>query len=380
MRIYLDHNATTRLRPEVLEAMLPFLQDEYGNASSVHAWGSSARCAVEDARIAIAAALNARPAEITFTSGGTESNNLAIIGGARGSHTPQVFVGATEHSSVLAAAAALPASEHQVTRIPVDGTGLIDIAEFEAMNVPAGSLVSIGWANNEVGSVQPIRRIADSCTRRAALLHVDAAQAFGKIPIHSSGIDMLSLSGHKIGGPKGIGVLFVRDGIGLQPQQVGGSQERSRRAGTENVAAITGMARACSLALAELDRFGEACVAMRDRLWKGLHAALPGVHRHGREDGLPNTLNVRFDDVRGEALVAALDLAGIAVSGGSACAAGAGEPSHVLLAMGLGEVDAGDGVRYSVGRTTRLEEIHAAIAATVAAVERIRAAKRMPRA
>lgn len=379
MPIYLDHNATTRLRTEALEAMLPFLQDDYGNASSAHAWGSRARCAVEEARIATAAVLNARPAEIVFTSGGTESNNLAIIGGAAGLRAPAAFVAAVEHSSVLAAAAVVHSRGRQVTHIPVDATGLIDVVALEATEIPAGSLVSVGWANNEVGTVQPIRRIADLCARRGAFLHVDAVQAFGKIPIHLGGIHLLSVSGHKIGGPKGAGALYIRDGVVPAPQHVGGAQERSHRAGTENVAAIVGMARACTLAMAELAWFGEACVALRDRLWNGLQAGLPGMHRNGREDGLPNTLNVRWDGVRGEALVAALDLCGIAVSSGSACAAGAGEASHVLLALGLDDDAARDGVRFSLGRSTTREDIDAVISATTAAVERIRAAKGMQR-
>lgn len=376
MPIYLDHNATTPLREEVLEAMLPYLRDEYGNASSVHAWGSRARCAIEEARIRTARCLGAMPAEVIFTSGGTESNNLALMGGAHGLRPPRVAVGAGEHSSIRAAADVLRSRGYEVVRLEVDATGRLDLDAFENLEIPQGSLVSVGWANNEVGAVQPLLRISEICARHKALLHVDAVQAFGKIPIHLKGIDLMSVSAHKVGGPKGIGALYVRSGTSLESLQVGGSQERGYRAGTENVASIVGMGRACDLALREVDWFGEACVALRDRLWNGLRANIANIFRNGPEDGLPNTLNARFDGVRGETLVAALDLAGVAVSSGSACAAGAGEPSHVLMAMGLDEETARDGVRFSLGRTTTPAEIDDVISLTTSAVERIRAVER----
>lgn len=372
MRIYLDHNATTPLRQEVLEAMLPFLREKHGNPSSVHAWGAHARNAVEEARLATARALDARPSEIVFTSGGTESNNLAIFGAAEALGVPAVFVAAIEHSSVLQAAAAVQRRGCRLKYIPVDPAGRVDLDVLDTAGVPPGSLVSVGWANNEVGTVQPIDRIVEICSRRKAYLHVDAVQAFGKIPIRTAGVDLLSLSAHKIGGPQGVGALFVRDGVAIEAQHVGGAQERGRRAGTENVAGIVGMGRACELAIAELSWFGEACVALRDRLWRGLTGAIAGVHRHGCAGGLPNTLNVRFDGVRGETLVAALDLSGVGVSSGSACAAGAGEPSHVLRAMGLDEESARDGVRFSLGRTTTAEQVDTAIRLTAQAVARIR--------
>jgi len=373
MPIYLDHNATTPLRPEVFEAIVPFLREEYGNASSVHAFGSRARCAIEDARGGIAEVLGASAAEIIFTGGGTESNNLAIIGGARAKQC-RVLASAIEHSSVLGAVEALEDEGFAVERIPTDTTGVIRVAELERALRLGPALVSIGWANNEIGTLQPVEEIASLCASHGALLHVDAVQAFGKVPVRKSGIDMLSLSAHKIGGPKGVGVLFVRQGVAVKPLLVGGGQERGHRAGSENVAAIVGMGLACQLAYAEVDWFGEASLAMRDRLWNGIRGKVSAVHRHGNSLCLPNTLNLRFDGVRGEALVAALDLEGIAVSAGSACAAGGGEPSHVLSAIGLDADTARNGVRFSIGRTNAPDEIERAISATTAAVERIRAA------
>lgn len=375
MPIYLDHNATTPLRPEVFDVVVPFLRDEFGNASSSHAFGSRARCAVEEARGQVAAVLGAAASEIIFTSGGTEANNLAIVGAGRAGAHRRVLVGAAEHSSVLAAAESLRCDGYRVESVPIDACGTIEVDALERRLEAGPALVSVGWANNEIGTVQPLIDIAALCARSGSLLHVDAVQALGKVPIKTTGIDLLSFSGHKIGGPKGAGVLYVRRGTPLTATLVGGGQERGRRAGTENVAAIVGMGLACELAHGELDWFGEASLALRDRLWTNLQKGIAGMQRHGSPIGLPNTLNVRFDGVRGEALVAALDLAGIAVSSGSACAAGAGEPSHVLLAIGLDENLARDGVRFSVGRTSTVEEIDRVSAETVAAVERIRGAR-----
>jgi cysteine desulfurase len=374
MSIYLDHNATTPVRAEVFEGVVAFLRDEFGNASSVHAPGSRARCAVEDARVEVAAALGAASAEIVFTGGGTESNNLAITGAARAANPPRVLIGAIEHSSVLAPADRLRAEGRDVCHIPTDPLGKVDVDALSALLDSAGALVSIGWANNEIGTIQAIEQIAALCRERRALLHVDAVQAVGKVPVRVAGIDFLSLSAHKLGGLKGCGALYVRKGLRLEPMIVGGGQERGLRAGTENVAAIVGLGLACRLAIAETAWFGEASVGLRDRLWKELRARIAGMHRNGPADGLPNTLNVRFEGVRGEALVAALDLEGVAVSSGSACAAGAGEPSHVLRALGLDEEDARDGVRFSLGRTNTPEEIDQAVEITVAAVARIRSA------
>lgn len=377
MRIYCDHNASTPLRPEVLDAMLPYLRDEYGNASSAHAFGAHARCAVEDARAHVAALIGARPAEIVFTSGGTESNNLAIFGSTRASARHAIVTTPIEHSSVRAPLQLLEANGCRLRQTPLSANGEITAGDVETFLDATVGLVSVGWANNEIGTIQPVEEIGALCRARRTPLHVDAVQAVGKIPVHVRGIDLLSMSAHKLGGPHGIGALFVRTGIGLHPILVGGGQERGRRAGTENVAGIVGMGAACRLAAVEIGAVGEACVALREALWDGLRAAIPKIHRNSPDGDrcLPNTLNARFDGVRGEALVAALDLEGVAVSSGSACAAGAGEPSHVLLALGQSPETARDGVRFSFGRTNVEGDIARIVDATKRAVQRIRAVR-----
>ncbi len=377
MRIYADHNATVPLRPEVLEAMLPFLRDQYGNASSVHAWGTRARCAVEAARAEVAALVGARPADVVFTSGGTESNNLAIGGLERMRHRAAVVTTPIEHASVRENVAALASDGCDVRRVAVDGAGRVAADAVAAVLDDDVALVTVGWANNEVGTIQPIEAIGAACSARGIPLHVDAVQALGKIPVDVRGVALLSVSAHKIGGPQGVGALVVRSDIALRPLLRGGDQERGRRAGTENVAGIVGFGAACRLAGAELGALAEACIAMRERLWDGVRAAVPDVVRHGPGGSacLPNTLTVSIRGVRGEALVAALDLAGVAVSSGSACAAGAGAPSHVLLAMGYDPDRARDGVRFSVGRTNAPADVERIVEATEQAVRRIRAAR-----
>ena len=374
---YLDHNASAPLRPAVLAAMQPFLQAQCGNASSAHALGSRARCAVEDARTAVAALVEARPAEIVFTSGGTESNNLAILGHARAVPRRRIVTTPIEHASVREPLAALRAEGYTVAELTVDAQGHINLDELERLLSEPTGLVTIGWANNEVGTIQPVEEIAARCRARGVTLHVDAVQAVGKIPVHVRGVDLLSISAHKFGGPQGVGALFARSDLALSPLLLGGGQERGRRAGTENVAGIVGMGEACRVAGRELGAFAEACVAMRDELWRGLQAAIASVRRNGpaATDCLPNTLNVSFAGVCGEALVAALDLDGVAVSSGSACAAGAGEPSHVLEALGYDADAARDGIRFSLGWTNTPAQIERVVAATAHAVHRIRSAK-----
>ena len=375
MSIYCDHNATTPLRAEVLETMLPYLRDDYGNASSVHALGSRARCAVEDARGQVAALIGAHADEIVFTSGGTEANNLAI-GGSVWCSGGRVLTTAIEHASVRLPVNALQANGCVLAEVPIDAVGRIALDEMATLLDEPTSLVTIGWANNEIGTVQAIEPIGAHCRRRGISLHVDAVQAVGKIPVQVRNVDLLSISAHKLGGPKGVGALFVRHGVEVRPLLLGGEQERGRRAGTENVAGIVGMGEACRLVGQELGAFGEACVAMRDALWDGLRRRIPRVTRNSPDgaDCLPNTLNVSFEGVRGEALVAALDLEGVAVSSGSACAAGAGEPSHVLLGLGRGADAARDGVRFSFGRTNTLADLTRMLTVTSVAVERMRAA------
>jgi cysteine desulfurase len=364
--IYLDYNATAPLRGGVLEAMLPYLRQATGNASSAHAAGRAARAAVERARRAIAAAIGAQPSEIVFTSGGTESNNLALLGTVpepRGAH---LVVSPIEHSSVLGPVRELERRGAQVTWLPVDGDGRVRPEDVSVALRPETALVSVGWANNEIGTVQPIAAIGAVCRARGVLLHVDAVQAFGKLPIDVGPLDLCALSAHKLGGPIGVGALFLRRGRRLRPLAFGGEQERGRRPGTENVAGVVGFAAA--LAAPRLGGTAER----RERLWRAI-SSVAGVRRHSpAADSVPNTLNVGFSGVRGEALVAALDLEGVAVSVGSACAAGSGEPSHVLLATGRSAAEARGGVRFSLGPESTAEEIDAAAVAVRRVVERIR--------
>ncbi len=375
--IYLDHNATSPLRPQVVDSMLPFWRDGVGNASSVHAAGSRARCAVETARAYVAALVGAHASEIVFTSGGTEANNLALFGAVRARRLTDIVSTPIEHSSVREPIAVLREQGCRVHLLPVDTCGRVTAAALEAGLAGVGpALVSVGWANNEIGTVQPVQEIAAICATRKATLHVDAVQAAGKIPVHVAGIDLLSLSAHKLGGPQGVGALFVRRGVEVSALLLGGGQERGRRAGTENVAGIAGMGEACRLLAGEAESEARHCAALRDALWHGIEQTISGVRRYGTGGvhALPNTLNVSFAGVRGEALVAALDLEGVAVSSGSACAAGAAEPSHVLLALGCDAEEARDGVRFSLGRTNTAAEIDRVIHLTGAVVRRMRAA------
>jgi cysteine desulfurase len=374
--IYCDHNATTAVHPKALDAMLPFLRDEHGNPSSVHRLGSRARCAVEEARLHVAALIGARPREIVFTSGGTESNHLAIHGIVASYTEPIVVTTAIEHASVCEAVAGVHAKGGRVIELPVDRYGRVDPLEVEAALRAGAHLVSVGWANNELGTVQPIPSIAQHCRRHGVWLHSDAVQAVGKIPVSVEGIDLMSISAHKLGGPKGVGALYVREGVPLVPWLRGGGQERGRRAGTENVAGIVGMGTACRLAAAEMTAQATAWAALRDGLWAGV-CDLPGAQRLSPAEGcLPNTLCMRFDGVRGEALVAALDLVGVAVSAGSACTAGAGEPSHVLRALGLTVDQSRDGIRFSFGRGNSADELPRVVAALRSSVMQVRLAHR----
>ncbi len=368
--IYLDHNATTPVLAEVVRAMLPFLERDFGNPSSAHRLGSNARCAVEEAREQVARLIGGEAAGVIFTSGGTESNNLAIEGVARASGRPgHVVTTQIEHSSVLAPLARLEREGWEVTRLPVDEEGRVAPEAIAAAISPATRLVTIGWANNEIGTIQPIDRIGAICRARGVPLHVDAIQAAGKVKIDCAAADLLSLSAHKIGGPKGIGALWVRPGLRLEPLLLGGSQERGRRAGTENVAGAVGFGVACALASRRLQAVARLA-ELRERLWEALRD-LPGVRRNSPLRGcLCNTLNVSFCGFSADALVAALDLRGIAVSSGSACAAGASEPSHVLRALGREEALARDAIRFSLGPETtaaEIDEVGAAVRSIVCA-------------
>jgi cysteine desulfurase len=352
MRIYLDHNATAPLRPAVREAMLPWLGPP-ANASSAHREGAAARGAVEAARAEVAALVGVAPGEVVFTSGATEANNLALRGVAGG--PGGLVTTAVEHASVLEPARALAAAGTPLTVLGVDPDGRVE-PEAVAAAAAGRRLASIGLANGEVGTVQPVADIAVLLRARGVLVHTDAAQAAGRLPVDARalGADMLSLSAHKLGGPGGVGALVVRSGVALGAQLTGGAQERGRRAGTQPVAALVGFGVAARLARAELEATAARTSRLTARLWEGLRARLPGVQRNGPARGprLPNTLNVSVPGCPGESLLVLLDLSGVAVSLGSACAAGGVEPSHVLLAMGRDPVAARNGLRISLGPDT----------------------------
>ncbi|MBI4461116.1 MAG: cysteine desulfurase, partial [Acidobacteria bacterium] len=347
MRLYFDHNATTPVAPEVLEAIMPFLCEEYGNASSIHRLGQRARAAVERARGQVAALIHCEPNEIVFTSGGTESDNLAILGVARASSLPKkhVIASAIEHHAVLRSCQALEREGMAVTYLPVSAEGFVEPEQVRKALRPETVLISIMHANNEVGAVQPLAEIAAIAREAGILFHTDAVQSTGKIPVDVKrlGADLLSLSAHKLYGPKGVGALYVRQGVSLQPVLFGGHKEMDPRPGTENVAAIVGLGAAAELAARTLPQESQRLATLRDRLESGILDRITdaGVNgptqsfRDGEFLRTPNTTNLYFDFIEGEALVIALDLRGIACSTGSACTSGAVEPSHVLTALGL---------------------------------------------
>jgi cysteine desulfurase len=370
--IYLDHNATSPLRGEALEAMRPWLED-YGNASSTHLPGQKARAAVESARERLAGLLKCKPQEIYFTSGGTESNNLAIFGALRASSRGRHAVSSqAEHHSVLNAFHALPGLGFQASLIGVGRDGRISLQELEAALKADTVLVSLMHANNETGVVQPLGEAGELCHSRRVVFHTDAVQTFGKLPLDLSHlpVDLLSASAHKFGGPQGVGLLFVREGQRLVPLMQGGEQEGGIRPGTENVAGIVGMAAAAEAAWKAMQTEREGEKDLRDRLESGLKRLIPGLKVNG--EGAPrlaNTLSVRFPGVENDLLVIKLDQQGLHVSSGSACAAGAVEPSHVLLAMGLKEAEARSVIRFSLGPQTTGTQIDHALEIVPAAVK-----------
>jgi cysteine desulfurase len=375
VRIYLDHNATTPLRDEVVDAMARVLRDEYGNASSTHAEGASARALIETAREQVAELVGARPAQVTFTGGATESNNTVLAAGAwpAGGH---LVTTAVEHPSVVEPAAALEAAGWQVTRAAVDREGRVDPEAVAGSLGPATRLVSVLWANNETGGIQPVRAIAEVAKAQGVPVHVDATQALGKHPVDLRQVpaDFLSASGHKMNGPKGVGCLVAR-GVGPQPLLRGGGQERGLRGGTENVAGVVGFGVACELARRELPERCTRLAALRDRLWRGIQARVEGVRRNGSvEHVLPNTLNLEFEETPGEILLQALDLEGVAVSAGAACHSGSISPSHVLVAMGRSPEQARGSLRFSVGHGIDEAQIDRVLALLPGLVERVRGA------
>ncbi|HPT83559.1 MAG TPA: cysteine desulfurase NifS [Limnochordia bacterium] len=376
-RIYMDHAATTPVRPEVLEAMLPYFNSEFGNPSSVYSWGRAARKALDNARDQVSALLGASPSEIVFTSGGSEGANLAIKGVAwadqnRGKH---IITSAIEHHAVLDAVLWLEKQGFEVTILPVDEYGLVSPAQVEAALRPDTILVSIMHANNEVGTIQPISEIGAIVRRHGAKFHTDAVQTAGVLDLNveALNVDLLSISAHKFYGPKGVGALYVRKGVRLSPLIHGGGQEKRRRAGTENVAGIVGLAKAFALAQEEREQENARLIKLRDRLISGL-SRIPHTRVNGHlEQRLPNNVNVCFGFIEGESMLLNLDLRGIAASSGSACTSGSLDPSHVLLAMGLSHEIAHGSLRLTLGRENTEEDVEFVLQEIPGIVERLRA-------
>jgi cysteine desulfurase len=375
-RAYFDHNATTPIAPEVLETVVSCLGQTYGNASSIHHFGQAAKQRLESARRQLAALIHASPTELVFTSGGTESDNMAVLGVARASSGPRhVVTTAIEHPAVLAVCAQLEREGVGVTRVRVGSCGVVDPDDIGSALRPETVLVSVMHANNELGTVQPVAAIAGFTREAGVLLHVDGVQALGKIPVDvkALGVDMYSMSGHKLYAPKGVGALYIRKGTRVAAQTFGGHHERDRRPGTENVPGIAGFGAAAELAARSLAAAGESIARLRDRLETAVLDRIPETGVNGaRENRTPNTTNIYFDGIDGEALVIALDLRGFAVSTGSACSSGAVTPSHVLTAIGLPAERARASIRFSLGSSNTPEQVDALVEALEASVTHLR--------
>ena len=376
-RIYLDHNATTPVDPAVLGAMLPYFSGEFGNASSIHTFGQRARAAVETAREQVAALINARPQEIVFTSGGTESDNHAIFGvvAASSGGTKHVITSAIEHEAVLNTCQALEKQGVAVTYLPVSRGSLIDLDELRRAIRPETVLISAMHANNELGAIQPLAEIGRMAAERDICFHTDAVQSVGKIPVdvRAFQLDLLSLSGHKFYGPKGVGAIYIKSGTRLRQFIYGGHHQRGLRPGTENVGGIAGLGKAAELARLALTEDAARISGLRDTLEQGILARVPASRINAAgAPRTPNTSNIVFPGIEGEALVIALDLKGLACSTGAACSSGAVEPSHVLTAIGLSAADARASIRFSLGRYTTTSEIGAALEIVPAAVAQLR--------
>jgi len=378
-RIYLDHNATTPVDPAVLEAMLPYFSSDFGNASSIHAFGQRGRAAVETAREQVASLLDAGPQEIVFTSGGTESDNHAIFGVVRAQLATQakahVITTTVEHEAVLNTCQELEKQGVAVTYLPVSGQGLIDLEPLRKAIRPETELITVMHANNEIGVVQTLAEIGQIAAEHDIYLHTDAVQSVGKIPVDVKAcqVDLLSLSGHKIYAAKGVGALYIKTGTRLQQLLFGGHHQRGFRPGTENVAGIVGLGKAAELARLSLSEDATRISALRDRFEHGLVSRVPDARVNGgAAPRTPNTSNITFPGIEGEALVIALDLKGLACSTGAACSSGAVEPSHVLTAIGMPAAEARASVRFSLGRHTTDAEIDAAIEIVPSAVAQLR--------
>lgn len=378
-QIYLDYNATSPVRPEVLEAMLPFYQERFGNPSSVHWAGRAVSGAVEKAREQVAAAINASPAEIVFVSCGSEGDNMAIKGTLaalkdKGDH---IITTTVEHPAVLETCEYLEKTGYDVTYLPVDCDGLLDLRDLEAAITDRTVLISIMWANNETGNIFPMEEIGAIARKHKIRFHTDAVQAVGKldIDVQKANVDLLVLSGHKVGAPKGVGAVYVRRGTRMVPFLHGGHQERGRRAGTHNVAGIVGLGKACEIASAERESYYQRVRALRDKLEDGLLRQVPDIKLNGapdRDQRLPNTLNLSFAYIEGESLLLNLDMYGFAASSGSACTSGSLEPSHVMGAMCVEVTLAHSSTRFSLGPETTAEEIDYLLEVLPATVQRLR--------
>ncbi|MDR3675614.1 MAG: cysteine desulfurase NifS [Acidobacteriota bacterium] len=377
-RVYFDNNATTPLAPEVFELMRPYMLEDYGNASSIHWFGQRAKAGVEKAREQVARLLNARASEIVFTSGGTESDNTAILGiveAARGERK-HVVTSTIEHPAVLSTAKLLEKRGVSVSYVRVGSSGVIDPADVANALRPETVLISVMHANNELGTLQPLEEIGRIARERDIYFHADAVQSIGKIPVdvEKLAVDLLALSAHKLNGPKGVGALYIRRGTILRPLLHGGHHERDRRPGTENVAGIVGLGAAAEIARIHLAEEHDRVAALRDRLEAGILASVPRVVVNGdRAHRVPTTTNMTFDYIEGEGFVIATDLRGIACSTGSACSSGSLEPSHVLSAIGLKPEQARASIRFSLGRFNTDEDVDLALKTLPAVVEQLRA-------
>jgi cysteine desulfurase len=376
-RIYMDNNATTPVRPEVLEAMLPFYREQFGNPSSVHWAGRAVAGAVEKAREQVARMINCSPAEVVFLSCGSEGDNMAIKGTAdalrdKGNH---IITTAVEHPAVLETCKFMEKQGYRVTYLPVDRDGMLDLGELEAAITDQTILISVMWANNETGNLYPIEEIGAIARKYKVRFHTDAVQAVGKVPVdvQKANVDMLVLSGHKLGAPKGVGAMYIRRGTKMTPLLHGGHQERNRRAGTHNVAAIAGLGLACELAGAEMDATMARVRRLREKLEQGIMRAIPDVKLNGHPtQRLPNTLNISFAYIEGESLLLNFDMKGVAASSGSACTSGSLEPSHVMGAMCVEITLAHSSTRFSLGRDNTEEDVDYVLEILPPIVQRLR--------
>jgi cysteine desulfurase len=377
-RVYLDNNATTRMREEVIDVMLPYYKDIYGNASSVHGFGRAARMAVDDARVEVAKLIGAAShEEIIFTSGGTEADNFAVKGIAhalksKGNH---IITSSIEHQAVLNVCKFLEKDGYKVTYIKVDKDGIVDLDELKRSITDRTILISIMYANNEVGTIEPVEEIGKIAKGKGICFHTDAVQAAGKIAfdVKNLGADLLSMSAHKIYGPKGVGALYIRKGTKLTQAMHGGHHEMGKRAGTENVAGIVGFGKAAELARKELPAESKKLKELRDYLHKGITAKIDDVRLNGHpEKRLVNTLNVGFKYLEGESIVLNLDMEGVAVSTGSACTSGSLEPSHVLTAMGIDPAETQGSIRFSLGRDNTKEDMDYVLKVLPPIIKRLR--------